>query len=74
MDSPSFDAEAENKAAPSADPQFAPPQLSLPKGGGALRGVDEKFAANLITGTGSLTVPLATSAGRAGFGPQLSLF
>jgi len=33
----------------------------------------EKFAANPVTGTGSMTVPIATSPGRAGFGPQLSL-
>jgi RHS repeat-associated protein len=45
----------------------------LPKGGGAIRGIGEKFAANPVTGTGSLTVPIATSPGRSGFGPQLSL-
>src|SRR5262245_52309316 len=33
----------------------------------------EKFAANPVTGTGSMSVPIATSAGRSGFGPQLSL-
>src|SRR6266508_2322459 len=49
------------------------PALSLPKGGGAVRGIGEKFAANPVTGTGSISVPLATSPGRAGFGPQLSL-
>ncbi len=49
------------------------PSLSLPNGGGAIRGIGEKFAANPVTGTGSLTVPLATSPGRSGFGPQLSL-
>jgi RHS repeat-associated protein len=49
------------------------PPLSLPKGGGALRGIGEKFAANPVTGTGSLTVPVYASPGRSGFGPQLSL-
>ncbi len=49
------------------------PSISLPKGGGAIRGIGEKFAANPVTGTGSLTVPIATSPGRSGFGPQLSL-
>jgi hypothetical protein len=49
------------------------PSLSLPKGGGAIRGINEKFAANPVTGTGAMTVPLATSPGRSGFGPQLSL-
>jgi len=33
----------------------------------------EKFAANPVTGTGSMTVPIATSPGRSGFGPQISL-
>jgi RHS repeat-associated protein len=33
----------------------------------------EKFAANPVTGSGSMTVPIATSPGRSGFGPQLSL-
>ena len=49
------------------------PSVSLPKGGGAIRGIGEKFAANPVTGTGSMSVPIATSPGRAGFGPQLSL-
>jgi hypothetical protein len=47
--------------------------ISLPKGGGAIRGIGEKFAANPVTGTGSLNVPIATTPGRSGFGPQLSL-
>jgi YD repeat-containing protein len=49
------------------------PSISLPKGGGAIRGIGEKFAANPVTGTGSLNVPIATTPGRSGFGPQLSL-
>lgn len=50
-----------------------PLAISLPKGGGAIRGMGEKFAANPVTGTGSLSVPIATSPGRGGFGPQLAL-
>jgi hypothetical protein len=49
------------------------PSLSLPKGGGAIRGIGEKFAANPVTGTGTMSVPIASSPGRSGFGPQLSL-
>src|SRR5580704_6513 len=49
------------------------PSITLPKGGGAIRGMGEKFAANPVTGTGSLSVPIAASPGRSGFGPQLSL-
>jgi len=62
-------------SAPEADSSFAvsAPQISLPKGGGAIRGIGEKFGANPVTGTGSLTVPLAITPGRSGFGPQLSL-
>ncbi|MBW8876249.1 MAG: VCBS repeat-containing protein [Acidobacteria bacterium] len=51
----------------------SPPTPTLPKGGGAIHGIGEKFAANPVTGTSSLSVPLATSPGRSGFGPQLSL-
>lgn len=51
----------------------SPPTISLPKGGGAIRGMGEKFSANPVTGTGSLSVPVYTSPGRSGFGPQLSL-
>ena len=51
----------------------SPPSVSLPKGGGAIKGMGEKFAANPVTGTGSMSVPIATSPGRGGFGPQLSV-
>jgi len=57
----------------SGNSQVSPPSLSLPKGGGAIRGIGEKFASNPVTGTGSMTVPIATSPGRSGFGPQLAL-
>lgn len=49
------------------------PAISLPKGGGAIRGIGETFAANPATGTGSMSVPITTSPGRSGFGPDLSL-
>lgn len=51
----------------------SPPSVSLPKGGGAIKGMGEKFAANPVTGTGTLSIPIATSPGRSGFDPQLSL-
>src|SRR5262249_55616216 len=50
-----------------------PPAICLPRGGGAIRGLGEKFGANPVTGTGSMSVPIATSPGRSGFGPQLAL-
>ena len=52
---------------------FTAPAITQPRGGGAIRGIGEKFSANPVTGTGSLTVPIALSPGRSSFGPQLSL-
>lgn len=49
------------------------PSVSLPKGGGAIRGIGENFSMNPATGTGSLTVPIALSPGRNGTGPSLEL-
>ena len=49
------------------------PSVSLPKGGGAIRGIGEKFGVNPVTGTGTLSIPVVTSSGRSGVGPQLSL-
>jgi RHS repeat-associated protein len=46
---------------------------TLPKGGGAIRGIGEKFAANPVMGTGSVSVPLVSSPGRSGVGPKLTL-
>lgn len=53
--------------------RYSAPAVSLPKGGGAIRGIGEKFAANLVTGTDSMSVPLAFSPGRSGFGPASGL-
>src|SRR6266545_3483561 len=47
--------------------------ISLPKGGGALQGIGEKFSPDLFTGTGNFSVPLALPPGRNGFQPQLTL-
>ena len=53
--------------------EFKVPTITLPQGGGAIRGIDDKFAANPVTGAGALNVPIATGKGRSGFGPHLSL-
>lgn len=50
-----------------------PPAITLPKGGGAVRGIGEKFSSNVVTGTGSFSVPIFTSPSRAQFQPSLSL-
>jgi hypothetical protein len=47
--------------------------MSLPKGGGALHGLGEKFSPDLHTGTGNFSVPIALPPGRNGFQPQLNL-
>ncbi|WP_211450787.1 SpvB/TcaC N-terminal domain-containing protein [Collimonas antrihumi] len=64
-----------NKSNKSPDGAFGAtaPAITLPKGGGAIRGMGEKFATNPVTGTGVMSVPIATSPGRSGFSPQLSL-
>jgi Salmonella virulence plasmid 65kDa B protein len=62
-----------NSDKPGSSFAVSAPVISMPKSGGAIRGIGEKFAANPVTGTGSMTVPIATSPGRSGFGPQLAL-
>lgn len=47
--------------------------ISLPKGGGAMHGIGEKFSPDLHTGSGNFTVPIDLPPGRNGFQPQLSL-
>jgi RHS repeat-associated protein len=68
-----YDSAAAASSAQSSAFAVSAPSVSLPKGGGAIHGIGEKFAANPMTGTGSMSVPIATSSGRSGFGPQLSL-
>lgn len=64
-----------NAGSAASAPSFVlePPIVTLPKGGGALRGIGEKFSAQPATGTGSLSVPLPISPGRSGFAPSLAL-
>jgi hypothetical protein len=47
--------------------------ISLPKGGGAIKGIGEKFQPDLHTGTGNFSVPIAVPPGRNGFQPELAL-
>lgn len=48
------------------------PSITLPKGGGAIRGIDEKFSVNSVNGTAAFSVPLPVSPAR-GVSPDLSL-
>jgi RHS repeat-associated protein len=56
-----------------AGPGLGGPVISLPKGGGAIRGIGEKFTPRPVTGTGTAAVPIPVSAGRSGFQPDLAL-
>ncbi|MEI5926533.1 SpvB/TcaC N-terminal domain-containing protein [Bacillus albus] len=49
------------------------PSISLPKGGGAIKGIDEKFSVNAVNGTASFSIPLPFSPSRGGVSPALSL-
>ena len=48
------------------------PAISLPRGGGAIKGIDEKFSVNAVNGTASFSIPLPFSPAR-GASPSLSL-
>jgi len=47
--------------------------IAVPQGGGAQKGLGEKFAPDLHTGTGNFSVPIALPPGRNGLQPQLAL-
>ncbi|BAU54872.1 SpvB/TcaC N-terminal domain-containing protein [Mucilaginibacter gotjawali] len=49
------------------------PSITLPKGGGAIKSIDDKFQVNAVNGTAGYTIPLPLSPGRNGFTPSLSL-
>lgn len=40
------------------------PSISLPKGGGAIKGIDEKFSVNAVNGTASFSIPFPFSSSR----------
>ncbi|MFK5937203.1 MAG: SpvB/TcaC N-terminal domain-containing protein [Sulfurimonas sp.] len=48
------------------------PSISLPKGGGSIKGIDEKFSVNAINGTSSFSIPLPSSEARS-LSPSLNL-
>src|SRR3989442_11840853 len=52
--------------------EFKIPQITLPKGGGAIKSIDEKFSVNAVNGTAGFSLPLPVSDAR-GFSPSLSL-
>lgn len=73
---PSAPSESPSHRSARPSPGRAPPglpELILPKGGGALRGIGEKLAINPATGSASLALPLPLPGGRGGTAPALSL-
>lgn len=67
------DLESLTKENPSKSQAIDIPSVSLPKGGGAVRGIDEKFKVNPSNGSTALQIPLPITAGRNGFNPNLSV-
>lgn len=57
----------------STSSQPTAPSLSLPKGGGAIRGIGETFTVAGATGTGRLELPLPLTTGRGGLFSGLGL-
>ena len=49
------------------------PSITMPKGGGALKSIDEKFQVNAANGTSSFSVTIPVSKSRSDFAPSLSL-
>ena len=49
------------------------PKITRPTGGGAIRGLGEKFSANPLTGSAHFAIPLKPSPGRGGFAPTIDL-
>lgn len=63
----------QTEQSPETPSSFAAPQVSVPKGGGAIRGLGEKFQTNPANGTATLSVPIPLSKSRSEFKPALAL-
>ena len=71
-DAPESRNTVQDRKRPRVDQSHRPPAISLPKGGGALKSIDEKFAVNPVNGTSSLSISLPFSHSR-GSTPALTL-
>ena len=49
------------------------PAMSMPRGGGSIRGMGEKFSVNPSSGTGTTSLPIQVSSARGSVQPTLSL-
>ncbi|WP_434422040.1 SpvB/TcaC N-terminal domain-containing protein [Nannocystis pusilla] len=63
---------AQSPAPAAPNPSELAPSISLPKGGGALKNIGDKFEANAFSGSGGMSIPIAVSPGR-GLSPTLAL-
>jgi RHS repeat-associated protein len=63
----------ENDQITAANNAIQIPQIQLPKAGGAIKGIDEKFHINGANGTASFSIPFPLSHGRSNSTPALSL-
>jgi len=72
-DSASFLNNPQNNAAQAKPNLIQMPSITMPKGGGAIKGIDDKFKVNAANGTATYNVPLPISPGRNGFSPSLTL-
>ncbi|MEP7107394.1 MAG: SpvB/TcaC N-terminal domain-containing protein [Ferruginibacter sp.] len=64
---------AQKNSAETKSNQIEIPQISLPKGGGALKSIDEKFSVNAVNGSATFSIPLPITPARNGFYPALGL-
>jgi RHS repeat-associated protein len=49
------------------------PSINLPTGGGAIKGIEEKFQVNAVSGTASVGIPIQLSPSRHSFVPSVGL-
>ncbi len=49
--------EGDNKKAAESKGSLSAPAITLPKGGGAIRGIEEKYSVNPVTGSASFSIP-----------------
>ena len=49
------------------------PGIVMPKGGGAMRGIDEKFSVNAVNGTSGMSIGIPMQKTRSDFAPGLTL-
>jgi len=62
----------EQQTAPAQEQPWVP-KVQMPQGGGAIQGMGETFEANAFTGSGSMSIPIATSPGRGAVAPSLGI-